>query len=91
VVGDGKTSNRAGIGARVTVKAGGKSFVREIGGGYGHMAMQNDTVLLFGVGACDAVDEVSVRWPDRDATVETWKSVPVGRYVELRRGDPQTH
>ncbi len=38
-------SNLAAIGARVTVRAGGKSQVQEIGGGYGHFGLQHDTVL----------------------------------------------
>ena len=91
LVGDGQTSNLAGIGARVTVHAGGATLVKQLGGGYGHMAMRNDDVLFFGLGACTSVDSIDVRWPDAQASVDTWTSVASGRFVELRRADPAVH
>ncbi len=91
LVGDGTTSNRSGIGARVTVRANGETIVKELGGGYGHMAMLNDTVLLFGLGACAQIESVSVRWPDANGTTETWTAVNTGRFIELRRGDTAVH
>jgi hypothetical protein len=91
LVGDGTTSNRGGIGARVTVRANGETIVKELGGGYGHMAMLNDTVLLFGLGACAEIESITVRWPDAAGTTETWTAVNVGRFIELRRGDAAVH
>ena len=93
LVGDGVTANRAGIGAKVTVRTEDESGestaqVRELGGGYGHFGLQNDTVLFFGLGGCDVVHEVTVRWPDGAATTQTWTNVEAGRLVELRQGDP---
>lgn len=86
--GNGTTTNRAAIGAKVTVKAGGKTMTREVSGGYGHFGMQNDLVVHVGLDGCSGADEVSVRWPDAAGTVQTWKHVPGGRFIELRQGDP---
>ena len=90
LVADGVHANRAAIGARVTVEAGGVARVQELGGGYGHMGMQHDTVLSFGVGAC-ASARVTVRWPDAAGTTESWDVVEAGGLVELRQGDREAH
>jgi hypothetical protein len=91
LVGDGKTANTTGIGARVTVSAGGETIVKELEGGYGHMAMQHDTLLYFGLGACSSVDSITVRWPDQALTTQTFSSVGAKRFVELRQGDATVH
>jgi hypothetical protein len=85
--GDGKTANRAAIGAKVTVKAGGRTMTREVSGGYGHFGMQNDLVLHFGLDGCSGAEEVTVRWPDAAGTVQTFRNVPGNRFIELRQGD----
>lgn len=87
LVGDGKTANRAGIGAKVSVKAGDRTIVKELGGGYGHMGMQHDTVLFFGLGACEAVDTIEVRWPDKQGTRQVFRHVEARRFIELRQGE----
>lgn len=87
--GDGTTTNRSAIGAKVTVKAGGKTMTREVGGGYGHFGMQNDLVLHFGLAGCSGADEVSIRWPDSKGTVQKFPKVPGNRFIELRQGDPK--
>lgn len=86
--GDGKTANAAAIGAKVTVKAGGRTMTREVSGGYGHFGMQNDLVLHFGLDGCSGAEEVTVRWPDAAGTVQTFKNLPGNRFIELRQGDP---
>lgn len=85
--GDGETTNRAGIGAKVTVKAGDREIVKELGGGYGHMGMQHDTVLFFGLGACEAVESITVRWPNRELTTQTFHNVKTRRMIELSQKD----
>ena len=88
--GNGTTTNRAAIGARVTVKAGGKTIVREVSGGYGHFGMQNDTVVHVGLGNCTGIEELTVRWPDAAGTVQRYERIPseAGPLLELRQGDP---
>ena len=80
--GDG--TNRAAIGARVTVMAGGIMQTQEVGGGFGHYGIQNDMTLHFGLGsACEAT--VTVRWPNASLTEETATLVSGYRF-EWRQG-----
>ena len=59
---EGTASNRDGIGARVTVQAGGLVQVAEALTGNGYIS-QNDSRLHFGLGASNWVDAITVRWP----------------------------
>lgn len=80
--GDG--SNRAAIGARVTVEADGVLQVREVGGGHGHYGIQHDLVQQVGLGAsCTA--KVTIRWPDADLTEQTFQ-VQSGYRYHVRQG-----
>ncbi len=85
--GDGVTANRSAVGAKVTVTANGHTQTREVGGGYGHFGMQNDLWVHVGLGGCGAADSVSVRWPDAQATTQTWARVPAGVPLLLKQGD----
>jgi hypothetical protein len=88
LVGDGVTANRAAIGAKVTVRAKGATQVKEVSGGYGHFGQQNDAgVLMFGVGDCARVEEITVRWPDAAGTTQTFRDVSTGAFIELRQGE----
>ncbi|HEY6936589.1 MAG TPA: FG-GAP-like repeat-containing protein [Terriglobales bacterium] len=58
----GTKSNRAAIGARVTVRAGSLVQFDEVRGGSGYLS-QNDLRLHFGLGLAIAMDSVEVRWP----------------------------
>ncbi len=58
----GNRSNSAGIGARVTVSAGGQRYLREVNGGNGY-ASQSTTRLHFGLGAATSIEKVEIRWP----------------------------
>jgi hypothetical protein len=79
-------SNRAAIGARVTVTSADVTQTQEVGGGFGHYGAQNDMVLHFGLGeGCEA--EVTVRWPDA-ALTETSYTLPAGHRFFLMLGTP---
>lgn len=81
----GEGSNRAAIGARVTVKVGDVTQTKEVGGGYGHYGVQDDLTLHFGLGdACEA--EVTVRWPDGALTTETF-TLPAGYRFTWAQGE----
>jgi hypothetical protein len=82
----GPGTNRAAIGARVEVTAGGVTQVQEVGGGYGHYGIQNDLVLHFGLGEACAVDAIRVRWPDSGLSEEVWTDVQANRRLELVQG-----
>ena len=58
----GGMSNRDGIGAKVTVKAGAKQWFEERVGSSGYLS-QDDARLHFGLGAATAVDSITVEWP----------------------------
>lgn len=66
----GAGANRAAIGAQVRVSAGLLTQTKQLQGGYGHFGMQQDTVLSFGLGACDNA-QVEVTWPDKTHSVTT--------------------
>jgi enediyne biosynthesis protein E4 len=75
----GPGTNRAAIGARVSVTAGGFTQTREVGGGHGLYGTQGDLVQHVGLGAaCEA--EVTVRWPNAALTTETFTLAAGHRY-----------
>lgn len=79
-------ANRAAIGARVLVTAGGTTQVREISGGYGHFGIQNTTDLHFGLGANCVMDRIEVRWPNASHTVSVFENVPANYHLVLEEG-----
>jgi hypothetical protein len=80
----GAGTNRAAIGARVTVKAGSLTQMRDVEGGHGHYGNQDDFALLFGLGeACEA--DVTIRWPNADLTTET-VHLPAGYRFVIEQG-----
>jgi hypothetical protein len=58
----GTKSNRDGFGARITVEAGGKRWLREMRTTQG-LYSSHDPRLHFGLGAAKRVDKLTVRWP----------------------------
>ena len=58
----GTKANRNAIGARVYVRAGGETWLREINGGNAYSS-QSTFRLHFGLGAIDRIEEVEIRWP----------------------------
>ncbi|MGD1156606.1 MAG: CRTAC1 family protein [Terriglobia bacterium] len=58
----GARSNRDAMGARIKLRAGGVSQIREIAGG-GSYISQSDPRANFGLGLSTSADEVEVRWP----------------------------
>ncbi len=71
----GAGKNRDAIGARITLRAGGKTLVRTRDGGGGYIS-HHDGRIHFGLGQINQVDQIEVRWPD--GRVETRENVPAG-------------
>src|SRR3984893_1882929 len=69
----GTNSNKAAIGARVTVKAGVLVQIDEVRGGASYLS-QNDLRLHFGLGPNDKMSEGDIRWPN--GAIETLRGVP---------------
>jgi hypothetical protein len=58
----GTKSNRAAIGARITILAGGVKQFSEVRGGGSYLS-QNDLRQHFGLGTATKLDSVEIRWP----------------------------
>ncbi len=80
--GRGGSTNRYGVGVRVTVTENGLTQLREVQGGHGYHTAMNSAPQEFGFGPGEdePVDEVRVRWTD--GTVDVFHDVPM-RYRAL--------
>lgn len=78
-------SNRDGIGAVVTVRAGGRTYVRHLNGG-GSYYSAHEHRLLIGVGDADRLDEVTVRWPSAAGSVQKFGPLAPDRSYRLVEG-----
>ena len=79
----GTASNRFGIGARITVKAGGLTQTREVKAG-GSFASSNDPRAHFGLGGATLIDELVVAWPSGKVTRQA--SAPADRLLTIEEG-----
>ena len=68
----GTKSNRAAIGARVTIRSGGVKQFSEVHSGASYLS-QNDLRLHFGLGTASKMDSVEIRWPN--GTTESLQNV----------------
>ena len=79
----GVRSNRDGIGAKITVKAGKRTFVDEVRSGSSYIS-QNDLRVHFGLGSVTKMDAVEIRWPS--GLVERFENLPVDAIHTLKEG-----
>ncbi len=79
----GTKSNKAAIGARVTVTAGGMVQFNEVRGGSSYLS-QNDLRLHFGLGAATMMSSVEVSWPS--GTKDVYKDLPADFIYTLMEG-----
>jgi hypothetical protein len=80
----GTKSNRDGIGARITVKAGTRTLVDEVRSGASY-ASNNDRRVHFGLGATATVEWVQIRWPS--GLVERYEKLAADLIHTLKEGD----
>lgn len=78
-------TNRDAVGARVTLRAGGQTHLREVVLGDGY-ASQNTLRLHFGLADIGEIEEMKVSWP-RSGEVQTFTDVPVDRVIEVVEGE----
>jgi len=79
----GTTSNRDGIGARVTVTAGGKTMIRERKGGGSYLST-SDPRIHVGLGAAKVAEKVEIRWPS--GKVDVLENIPANHVITVREG-----
>jgi hypothetical protein len=79
----GRRSNRNGIGARVTVVAGGVRQMDEVRSG-GSYISHNDLRLHFGTGDAIKVDRAEVSWPS--GRNEVFENLKANRVITLEEG-----
>jgi hypothetical protein len=79
----GTPSNRAAIGARVVVTAGGHTQTREITAHTGWRS-QNPLELLVGLGTAEIADEIVVHWPS--GATDTHSDLAAGQAHTLTEG-----
>ena len=76
-------SNRDGIGAKITVKAGNRLLVDEVRSGSSYDS-NNDMRVHFGLGGATKIEWVQVRWPS--GLVERFENLAVDAFHTLREG-----
>lgn len=77
----GAVSNRDGYGAKITVRAGGKSRVREMRTSQG-LYSSHDPRLHFGLGNIDNIDSIEVAWPS--GIVQKLEKVHPNQFITIR-------
>jgi hypothetical protein len=78
-----KGGGRTAIGARVSVKAGGRTQFQDVLPVNGYLS-QGDPRAHFGLGSAEKADLVEVRWPD--GTTSTWTDVKAGQVLRVEQG-----
>lgn len=79
----GTKSNRAAVGARVTIHAGGVRQIGEVRAGGSYLS-QNDLRLHFGLGKSAKIDKVEIRWPS--GKIETLENVAADSIYAILEG-----
>jgi hypothetical protein len=80
----GRTSNTAGVGARVRVTAGGRTQVREVKAGSSYLT-SSDVRVHVGLGRAARVDRLEVRW--LGGRSEVLENVAANQIVTIREGN----
>ncbi|MDX1636342.1 MAG: CRTAC1 family protein [Balneolaceae bacterium] len=80
----GTISNQDGVGAKVTVIAGGKEQISEKTSGSGYLS-QNDPRLHFGLGSNETVQQISVAWPS--GVVQTIENIDSNQILTIEEGE----
>ncbi len=80
--------NHDAVGARVTIKAGSLNQTQQVIAGRGFGSTDPPT-LHFGLGQANKVERLQIRWPDD--TRQVMESLPVNRYMLIKRTAPASH
>ena len=78
---EGSRGNRDAIGARVEIRAGGKTQIHEVRSGGSYLS-HNDMRLHFGLGSSPRVERIRIRWPN--GTVEDLPGMDADQFVTIK-------
>ena len=78
---EGVTSNASGIGSRIALKAGGKTYYRQVG--VSSYCSQNSPFEHFGLGDLTQVDEITVTFPSGNVTTVT-EGIGLNKNITIR-------
>jgi len=79
----GVKSNRAALGAGVTLQQGNDKNEKEVRSGDGYIS-QSDLRLHFGLGKSSKAEKIVIRWPS--GLIETLADLPANQYYVVREG-----
>lgn len=79
----GRTSNRQGIGARLTAVVNGQQQVRELYPANGYHS-QSPSLVHFGLSDAEKVDRLTIRWPS--GKVQELKGLKANRHIVIEEG-----
>ena len=79
----GTKSNRDGIGASLTLTAGGERHVEQAKGGMSYLSA-SDPRIHFGLGKRSKIDSLEIAWPS--GQVDRLKDVPADKIIALKEG-----
>jgi enediyne biosynthesis protein E4 len=79
----GTKSNRDGVGAKISMKAGARVFVDEVRSGSSYIS-NSDMRVHFGLGAAKQIDWVQVRWPS--GLIERFENLAVDSIHTIKEG-----
>jgi hypothetical protein len=79
----GTKSNRDGIGARIRMKAGARTFIDEVRSGSSFIS-NNDMRVHFGLGAATKIEWVEVRWPS--GLLEKFENLSIDAIHTIKEG-----
>jgi len=80
---EGTASNRDAIGARVEIKAGGRTQIRHVRSGESYLS-HNDVRVQFGLGDATRIDRIRIRWPS--GGTEEIEGVDADQFLKIREG-----
>jgi hypothetical protein len=79
----GVKSNRAALGAAVTLEQGNDRYEKEVRSGDGYIS-QSDLRLHFGLGSANQAEKIVIRWPS--GLVETLSGLAANQYYVVQEG-----
>ncbi len=82
---EGVKSNRSGIGARITVAAGGQKRIFDVRNNESYLS-SNDIRVPIGMGNLKQADSIEIRWPN--GHIDRTENVQVNKFYWAREGDP---